>query len=309
MQKIVEGLGLTSGSILAFIADTNAARDASNQETLALIRHNAEVGKVQLALQREQVEKAKATIATKENELATLNNTIAQKRHAQEIDKLIIAKNRDLVVETKLTMAERARILLENKNLTAEQRKLLLQQQEADQQKINLALSMEQSAADHIRANDMAISTTLTEAETKARELQTAQKALAAAQAEKNAAAAAIELGVNAQNLTLTQAQNLESERQVIISKLKSQGYTEEAATEAASNIIKTKAILLESMNILMSKTATKEEKKEAAAKMLSAAMSVLKAKADTLAAGATGALTVACKVLTTTIYNIPIIG
>ena len=309
LQKIAEGLGLTSGSILAFIADTNAARDASNQETAATIRRNAAIGQIQLQLQSKKIAELQDTLAMQENTLALAQNTAEIQKQKLEAIQLRKEKSNNLAQTIKLRMAERQKVLEAKKNLTVEQRQLLIEAQAADQKKLNRIAILDQTFAEEEHTRVGLIDAATTQAQTTASEMLNTQKALEAAQAEKNAAATAVELGVNAQNLTLTQAQNLESERQVIISKLKSQGYTEEAATEAAANIIKTKAIILGSLDILMSKTATKEEKKEAAAKATSALMSAFKAKMDNIATGATAKLTIATKLLTTTIYNVPIIG
>lgn len=309
MQKITEGLGLTNGSILAFIADTNAARDASNQETAATIRRTAAIGQVQLELQTKKIAELNDTLATQENTLATAQNTLEQAKQKQQIIQLAKTKARDLKETIKLRMAKRQEVIETNKNLTVQQKQKLIMAQAADQKRIDQILTLEQTAATKEHTIAVTIDKNTTLAQTTAAEMLNTQKELAAAQAEKNAAAAAVELGVNAQNLTLTQAQNLENERQIIISKLKSQGYTEEAATEAAANIIKTKAIILESLGILTTKGASKELKKEAAAKAASALMSAFKAKMDNIATGAAAKLTIATKLLTTTIYNVPIIG
>lgn len=309
LQKIIEGLGLTSGSILAFIADTNAARDASNQETAATIRRNAAIGQIQLQLQTKKIAELQDTLAMQENTLALAQNTVEIQKQKLEAIQLRKEKSNNLAQTIKLRMAERQKILETKKNLTVEQHQLLIEAQAADQKKLNRIAILDQTFAEEEHTRVGLIDAATTQAQTTASEMLNTQKALEAAQAEKNAAATAVELGVNAQNLTLTQAQNLENERQIIISKLKSQGYTEEAATEAAANIIKTKAIILESLGILASKTASKELKKEAAAKAASALMSALKAKMDNIATGAVTKLTIATKLLTTTIYNIPIIG
>lgn len=309
LQKITEGLGLTSGSILAFIADTNAARDASNQETAATIRRNAAIGQTRLELQSKKIAELEDTLAMQENTLVLAQNTVEIQKHKLGTAQLVKAKSNNLAQTIKLRMAERQQAIENKKNLTVEQKKLLIEAQAADQKKLDWAMTLNQTAAQEEHTSAALIDTNTTLAQTTATEMLETQKALAAAQAEKNAAATAVEMGVNAQNLTLTQVQNLESERQVIISKLKSQGYTEEAATEAAANIIKTKAIILGSLDILMSKTATKEQKKEAAAKAASALMSAFKAKMDNIATGAAAKLTIATKLLTTTIYNVPIIG
>ena len=309
LQKITEGLGLTSGSILAFIADTNAARDASDQETAATIRRTAAIGQVQLELQTKKIAELNDTLAMQENTLATAQNTLEQAKQKQQIIQLAKTKARNLKTTIQSRMAMRQEVLETNKNLTTQQKQKLVMAQVDDQRRIDQILTLEQTAATKEHTIATTIDTNTTLAQKTAAEMLNTQKELAAAQAEKNTAAIAVEMGINAQNLTLTQVQNLESERQVIISKLKSRGYVEEAATEAAANIIKTKAIILESLDILMSKTATKEQKKEAAAKAASALMSAFKAKMDNMATSAAAKLTIATKLLTTTIYNVPIIG